>query len=162
MLPRSSGQIFSFVRTLSAGTKVLKGLKLPILSAGVSIAAGQVAKVCPVRTLRAYLDRSKDWDHGDRVWCCTRKQGGKYLLFTEKGCTLRRWMRNMLTRVGIDPKWTGGTIRMAASSKTLDAGLETAYIVQIGRWRSFAMWNAFYNQSCCHLVHGRTFAARRG
>ena len=95
--------------------KGTKELKVPILSAGIGIPAGQVSRVCPVRTLKAYLTRSKDWDHGDRVWCCTRKQGGKYLPVTEKGCTLRRWMRNMMTRVGIDPKWTGGSIRMAAS-----------------------------------------------
>ena len=139
-----------------------KELKLPILSAGIGIPAGQVSRVCPVRTLKAYLTRSKDWDHGDRVWCCTRKQGGKYLPVTEKGCTLRRWMRNMMTRVGIDPKWTGGSIRMAASSKALDDGLEPAYIMQVGRWRSFAMWNAFYNRSCCRLVNGRTFASGTG
>ena len=44
-------------------------LKVPILSAGIGIPAGQVSRVCPVRTLKAYLNRSKDWDHGDRVWC---------------------------------------------------------------------------------------------
>ena len=146
-------------RLLVQGTKELK---LPILSAGIGIPAGQVSRVCPVCTLKAYLTRSKDWDHGDRVWCCTRKQGGKYLPVTEKGCTLRRWMRNMMTRVGIDPKWTGGSIRMAASSKALDDGLEPAYIMQVGRWRSFAMWNAFYNRSCCPLVSGRTFASGTG
>ena len=137
-------------------------LKVPILSAGIGIPAGQVSRVCPVRTLKAYLTRSKDWDHGDRVWCCTRKQGGKYLPVTEKGCTLRRWMRNMMTRVGIDPKWTGGSIRMVASSKALDDGLEPAYIMQVGRWRSFAMCNAFYNRSCCRLVNGRSFASGTG
>ena len=83
-----------------------------------------------------------------------------FLPVTEKGCTFRRWMRNMMTRVGIDPKWTGGSIRMAASSKALDDGVEPAYIMQIGRWRSFAMWNALYNRSCSCL--GRTFAAGIG
>ena len=34
----------------------------------------------------------------------------------------------MMTRVGIDPKWTSGSIRKAASSKALDDGLEPAYI----------------------------------
>ena len=59
-----------------------KELKLPILSAGIGISAGQVAKVCPVRNLRGYLDRSNDWDRGDRMRCCTHMQGGKYLLCT--------------------------------------------------------------------------------
>ena len=33
----------------------------------------------------------------------------------------------MMTRVGIDLKWTGGSIRMAATSKALDGGLEPAH-----------------------------------
>ena len=166
-MPRrlSDQQIFQFSPDspdLVFRYKGTKELKLPILSAGIGIPAGQVAKVCTVCTVRAYLDHPKDWDHRDRVWCCTRKQGGKYLPVTEKGCTLRRWMRNMRTRFCIDPKWTGGSIRMAASSKALDDGMEPAYIMQIGRWRSFAMWNAFYHRSCSRLVHGRTFSAGRG
>ena len=39
----------------------------------------------------------------------------------------------------MDPKWTGGSICMAASFKALDDGVEHAYIMQIGKWRSFAM-----------------------
>ena len=72
--------------------KGMKELKLPILSAVIGIPAGQVAKVCTVRILRAYLDQSKHWDHGDRVWCCTRKEDGKYLSVTEQGCILRWWI----------------------------------------------------------------------
>ena len=73
------------------------------------------------------------------MWSCTRKQVGKYLPVTEQVCNLWRWMRNMMTRVGIDPKCTGGSNRMAASSKALDDGVEPAYTTQIGRWRLFAM-----------------------
>ena len=159
---RSSFQFSPDRKDLCFRYQGTKELKLPILSAGIGIAAGQFTKVCPVRCMDAYLNRSKDWAHGDRVWCCTRKRDGQYLPVTEKGCTLRRWMRNMMTRVGIDPKWTGGSIRMAASSKALDDGLEPAFIMQIGRWRSFAMWNAFYNRSCCRLATGRSFASGRG
>ena len=46
--------------------------------------------------------------------------------------------------------------------KALDDGLEPAFIMQIGRWRSFAMWNAFYNRSCCRLASGRTFSSGSG
>ena len=142
--------------------KGTKELAVPALTSGIGIPCGQYAKVCTVRTLRDYLNRSDRWAHGDRVWCCTKQQGGQYLPVSEKGCTLRRWMRDMMTRVGIDPKWTGGSIRMAASSKALDDGVEPAFIMQIGRWRSFAMWNAFYNRSCCRLVKGRAFASGTG
>ena len=103
---RSTIQFASDAQELVFRCLGTKELKLPILSAGIGISAGWVVKVCPSRTLWAYLGRSKDWDHGDRVWCCTRKQGGKYLPVTEKECSFRRWMRNIMTRVGIDPNWT--------------------------------------------------------
>ena len=64
---RSTIQFAPDGRDLVFRYKGTKELKLPILSAGIGIPAGQVAKVCTVRTLRAYLGRSRDWDHEDRV-----------------------------------------------------------------------------------------------
>ena len=55
-----------------------------------------------------------------------------------------------MTAVGIDPKWTGGSIRMA----DIDDGIEPAYIMKLGRWKSFAMWNQFYNRSLCRFAYG--------
>ena len=65
-------------------------------------------------------------------------------------------MRDGMTAVGINPKWTGGSIRMAASSKAIDDGIEPAYIMKLGRWKSFAMWNQFYNRSLCRFAYGPT------
>ena len=63
----------------------------------------------------------------------------------------------MMTRVDIDPKWTGNSIRMASCSRALDDSVEPVYIMQ-----TFEMRNAFYIGSCCRLVHGCTFAAGNG
>jgi len=133
-----------------------KELRLPVLGPQCGISSGVYERVCPVRAVQAYLDRSAAFDHGDRVWCSTRSRHGRFLPTSEKGDTLRRWMRDAMTAVGIDPKWTGGSIRMAASSKALDDGIEPAYIMKLGRWKSFAMWNQFYNRALCRFAYGPT------
>ena len=135
-----------------------KELRLPVLGPKCGISSAILEKVCPVRCVKAYLDRSAAFDHGDRVWCSTRPLHGQYLPTSEKGDTLRRWMRDAMTAVGIDPRWTGGSIRMAASSKALDDGIEPAYIMKLGRWKSFAMWNQFYNRALCRFAYGPTFS----
>ena len=127
------------------GTKELNSL--PVLSDKIGISAGSVSKLCPARALKAYLDRSKDFDHHDRVWCITKLQGGVYHEVDHGGNTLRRWIKDLMTEVGIDPQFTGGSIRQAASSKAIDDGWEPAAVLQVGRWKSYAMWNRFYNRS---------------
>ena len=154
-LVRSSIQ-FGCDGTMSFRYFGTKELRLPILGPQCGISSSQYQKVCTVRAVQAYLERSAEFDHADRVWCRTRPEQGRYLPTSEKGDTLRRWMRDAMTAVGIDPKWTGGSIRMAASSKALDDGIEPAYIMKLGRWKSFAMWNQFYNRSLCRFAYGPT------
>ena len=127
------------------GTKELNSL--PVLSDKIGISAGSVSKLCPARALKAYLDRSKDFDHHDRVWCITKAHGGVYHEVDHGGNTLRRWIRDLMTEVGIADHFTGGSIRQAASSKAIDDGWEPAAVLQVGRWKSYAMWNRFYNRS---------------
>ena len=43
--------------------------------------------------------------------------------------------------VAVDPKFTGGSIRQAASSKAIDEGWEVAAVLNMGMWKSFATWN---------------------
>ena len=127
------------------GTKELNSL--PVLSDKIGISAGSVPKLCPARALKAYLDRSKDFDHHDRVWCVTKAYGGVYHEMDHGGCTLRRWLKDLMTEVGIDSRFTGVSVRQAASSKAIDDGWEPAAVLQVGRWKSYAMWNRFYNRS---------------
>ena len=46
----------------------------------------------------------------------------------------------------LDPVFIGGSIRQAASSKAINDGWEPAAVLELGVWKSFAMWNRFYKQ----------------
>ena len=81
--------------------------------------------------MKAYLDRSAGFDHQDRVWCCTVKKGGAYPAVSIRGDTLRGWMRRIMTRCGVDPVFTGGSIRQAASSKAINDGWEPAAVLEL-------------------------------
>ena len=95
--------------------KGTKNLQVPILGPQLGIPAEQAdPKVCVARCMKAYLDRTADFDpdfdHQDRVWCCTFKKDGGYPAVSIRGDTLRGWMRRIMTRCGVDPVFTGGSI----------------------------------------------------
>ena len=132
--------------------KGTKELKFPILSQEMSIPAEAHSKVCPATAVTDYIARTKDFLHDDRVWCSIRPLHGAFHRLDTKGDSLRRWMRLVMTRAGVPAHWTGGSIRMAASSRAADLGADPAWIMKIGRWSSWSMWNRFYNRSGCR--HG--------
>ena len=137
--------------------KGTKSLRLPILGPQLGIPASQAdPKVCVARCMKAYLDRTKDFDHQDRVWVSTVKRHGKFSAVCQKGDTLRGWMRSIMTICGVDPIFTGGSIRQAASSKAINDGWEPAAVLELGMWKSFAMWNRFYNRSRLAMRSGST------
>ena len=86
-------------------------------------------------------------------------QGSVHTSVCENGDTLRHWMRRIMTRCGVDPKFTGGSIRQAASSKAIDEGWEVAAVLKMGMWKSFATWNRFYNRFRLSMAPGPTFQA---
>ena len=92
----------------------------------------------------------------DRLWCVTKSYSGVYHEVDHKGDTLRRWLKDLMSEVGIDPRFTGGSTRQAASSKAIDDGWEPAAVLQVGRWKSYAMWNRFYNRSVLKHQPGPT------
>ena len=81
------------------------------------------------------------------MWCVTKAYGGVYREVDHKDDTLRRWPKDLMTEVSIDPRFTGGSVRQAASSKAIDDGWEPAAVLCDGGWKSYAMWNLFYNRS---------------
>ena len=106
------------------GTKELNSF--PVLNGKIGISSGSIPKLCPARALKAYLDRSKDFEHHGRVWCVTKAYGGVYHHVDHRGDTLRRWLKDLMTEVGIDPRFNGGSVSQAASSKAIDDGWEPA------------------------------------
>ena len=65
-------------------------------------------------------------------------------------------MRSILTICGVDPIFTGGSIRQAASSKAINDGQEPAAVLELGMRKSFAVWNRFYNRSRLAMRSGST------
>ena len=52
-----------------------------------------------------------------------------------------------MTRVGIDPKYKGGSIRMAAASAAIDRGVPIEVVLNTGRLASWQVFNRFYNRA---------------
>ena len=137
-----------------------KSLRLPVLGPQLGIAAAVVQKVCVVHTLKAYLSRTAGCAHQNRVWCSTVTRNGVKGPLSHKGDTHRTWMREVMDRCNIDPKFTGGSVRQAASSRAIDDGWEPAAVLRLGQWKSFAMWNRFYNRSRIQMTPAPTAVAR--
>jgi hypothetical protein len=56
-------------------------------------------------------------------------------------------MKLVMHRAGVDPHWTGGSVRMAASSRALDEGEPIDVVMSIGRWTSWTVFKRFYDRS---------------
>ena len=52
-----------------------------------------------------------------------------------------------MNRVGIDPKYKGGSVRMAAASAAIDCGVPIDVVLDTARWASWQVLNKFYNRS---------------
>ena len=50
-----------------------------------------------------------------------------------------------MNRGGIDPKYEGGFIRMAAALAAIDRGVPIDVVLITARWASWQVFNRFYN-----------------
>ena len=57
-----------------------------------------------------------------------------------------------MDRVTIDPKYKGGSIRMAATSVAIDLGVRIDVVLDTGRWASWQVFNKFYNRARLRAV----------
>ena len=51
----------------------------------------------------------------------------------------------IMTRVGIDLKYTGGSTRMAAALAAIDFGVPMNAVLNTSQWASWQVFNRFYN-----------------
>ena len=72
--------------------------------------------------------------------------------FPVGAATCSRWLRDVMDRVGIDPKYKGGSVRMAAASAAIDRGVPIDVVLNTGRWASWQVFNKFYNRSHIRAV----------
>ena len=88
------------------------------------------------------------------------KHDGKHYPVGAQTCS--RWIRIIMDRIGVDPKYKGGSVRMAAASAAIDRGEPLDIVLATGRWKSWAVFDAFYNRARVHAVAppiGRTSLA---
>ena len=62
-----------------------------------------------------------------------------------------KWMKDIMNRAGVPAKYSAGSSRMASSSMLLDNGQSLEYVLGLGRWSSFQVFNRHYNRS--RLAH---------
>ena len=65
--------------------------------------------------------------------------------------TCSRWMREVMTRVGVTG-YGGGSVRMAAASAAIDSGVAIDVVLSTGRRTSRAVFHKFYNRAKLRAV----------
>ena len=135
------------------GTKELRSV--PVFTQQGGISRTECLRVCPVLAMQAYLDRTSSelYRHSDVVYPFqhvfmpqfpSRTTGYHFLVGAQ---TSPRWMLTVMTRVGINPKYKGGSVRMAVASAAIDRGVPIDVVLNIGRWASWQVFNRFYNRA---------------
>ena len=140
------------------GTKELRSV--PVFTRQGGISRAQCLRVCPVTTMQAYLARTSSdlYEHSDPVYPFEHvfmsqvpdRTSGYF--FPVGAATCSRWLRDVMDRVGIDPKYKGGSVRMAAASAAIDRGVPIDVVLNTGRWASWQVFNKFYNRSHIRAV----------
>ena len=140
------------------GTKELRSV--PVFTRQGGISRAQCLRVCPVTTMQAYLARTSSdlYKHADPVYPFEHvfmsqvpdRTSGYF--FPVGAATCSRWLRDVMDRVGIDPKYKGGSVRMAAASAAIDRGVPIDVVLNTGRWASWQVFNKFYNRSHIRAV----------
>ena len=99
--------------------------------------------LCPVMTLQAYEDRTREWrcDHN-------RSQLFIALIKPHKpvtSSTIARWIKSVLTKSGIDTNtFKAHSTRCAAASSAANAGITTNDILNAADWSSESTFRNFY------------------
>jgi len=138
-----------------------KELRLPVFSVQLSVPLQVQQKVCAVLAVEAYLSRTSGpaFDHKDRVWCSLKPRDRRGIHHAVGSETLSHWVRTVMQRSGVPAHFTGGSIRMAAASRAIDQGWDPRLVLQMGRWKSWHVLNAFYNRAGCRVIPGQTHRA---
>ena len=102
--------------------------------------------------MQAYLDRTSSelYRHSDQLYPFHSDQlypfqhvfisqvpstaTGYYFPVGAQTCS--QWLRTIMNRVGIDPKYKGGSICMAAASAAIDRGVVIDVVLNTVRWAS--------------------------
>ena len=101
--------------------------------------------LCPVSTIKSYIDRTKTWRDTD-------SKSKFFLSYNNphkpiKSSSIGRWLKTVLSNVGVDvSKFTARSTRAASSSKMKKLGATTPEIMSCGNWNNSSTWQTFYNK----------------
>ena len=120
-------------------TKELRSV--PVFTRQTGLPRVDQLRVCPVLAIKAYVDRTstRQYVHSDpvypfqHVFMAQVPYRATSLHFPVGSQTCSRWLRTIMTRIGIDPKYKGGSIRMAAASAAIDRGVPIDVVLDTGR-----------------------------
>ena len=116
-------------------------------------------KLCPVTTLRAYQertrDRRKDKEHPQLFISLIKPYNGV------TSSTIARWLKSVLTKSGIDTgMFKAHSIRGASTSAAANAGVTTNDILNAADWSSESVFQKFYYRSEQKSIFGSSVLAK--
>jgi hypothetical protein len=101
--------------------------------------------VCPVETLKVYLEKTKGLICHSTPSRLLRSFIKPHAAITRQ--TLARWLVEVLATAGIDTDtFKAHSIRAAGSSKAKVSGLSLKDILKRGNWSNKSTWQRFYNK----------------
>ena len=136
------------------GTKELRSVKVFTQQGGIS--RDQCTRVCPLQALKDYIDRTcghlyrpadlvYNFQHVFMSQVPDQSTGFHFLVGAQ---TCSKWMRLIMDRIKVDPKYKGGgSIGMATASAAIDRGVPIDVVLNTGRWSSWQVFNKFYNRA---------------
>ena len=120
-------------------------------------------KLCAVAAVKEYLTRTADTsrfdykprqrpeyrnydisDSPDLLFMSVTKGKVQFPIGSDR---IGKWMKDIMNRAGVPAKYSAGSSRMASSSMLLDNGQALEYVLGLGRWSSFQVFNRHYNRS---------------
>ena len=144
-----------------------KELGRPVRTEFLFIPAYHEEKLCVAAAVKEYITKTADtsrFDHKPRQRPEYKNydiSGAPNLLFMSvtNGKVqfpvgpdrIGKWMKTIMNRAGVPAKYSAGSSRMASSSMLLDNGQSLEYVLGLGRWSSFQIFNRHYNRS--RLAH---------
>jgi hypothetical protein len=109
--------------------------------------------LCPVRTLQHYINRTQAWRKPIQNENNRFEQDRLMLSLSTPhdpigSDRISNRISDLFRAAGIDEKrFKPGSLRGASASAALDAGIPVEDVLRLGQWKSFAVFEKFYNRS---------------
>ena len=99
------------------------------------------SRLCIVKTLTEYIDRTKELRNSQKLLISTIKPHK-----AASKSTISRWVKMVVIRAGIDPSFGPHSTRAASVSKAKLGGISLETIMKTAGWSSSSMFAKFYDK----------------